>query len=52
LGSIGVSILTSFLLLKRKGEIPAVRPVLDRMRQGGFGIAERLNQQALQAAGE
>jgi predicted nucleic acid-binding protein len=40
------------VLLKRKGEIPAVKPVLDQMRQKGFGIADLLYQQALQAAGE
>lgn len=40
------------LLLKRRGLIPAVRPVLDQMRHRGFGIEEGLYQQTLAAAGE
>ena len=32
--------------------IPAVRPVLDRMRHAGFGLDNGLYQQALNAAGE
>jgi predicted nucleic acid-binding protein len=40
------------VLLKLQGEIPAARPVLDQMRQQGFGIGGTDYQQALQAAGE
>jgi predicted nucleic acid-binding protein len=40
------------LLLKRRALIDAVRPILDRMRQQGFGIAEAVYQQTLQVAGE
>jgi len=40
------------VLLKQQGLIPAVRPVLDLMRQQGFGLDDTLYQQALRAAGE
>jgi len=40
------------VLLKQQGLVPAVTPVLDRMRQAGFGIEDALYQQARQAAGE
>lgn len=40
------------VLLKRDQLIPAVKPVLDRMRQAGFGLDDALYHQALQAAGE
>ena len=40
------------VLLKAQGLIPAVKPVLDQMRQGTFGISSAVYQQALQAAGE
>lgn len=40
------------VLFKRRGLIAAIRPILDRMVQEGFGIAPLAYQQALQAAGE
>lgn len=40
------------VLMKDAGLIPALRPVLDRMRQQGFGISTSDYQQALKAAGE
>ncbi|HTE20978.1 MAG TPA: DUF3368 domain-containing protein [Armatimonadota bacterium] len=40
------------LLMKRRGLIPAVQPVLNQMRGQGFGIGDRIYQQTLQAAGE
>jgi predicted nucleic acid-binding protein len=40
------------VLMKRVGLLPHVRPVLDRMRQEGFGIPEDVFQAALSAAGE
>lgn len=40
------------VLMKDQGLIAAVKPVLDRMRQEGFGIAEAVYQGALRAAGE
>jgi predicted nucleic acid-binding protein len=40
------------LLLKQEGLIPAVKPILDRMRLRGFGIAEVIYQDALRDAGE
>jgi predicted nucleic acid-binding protein len=40
------------VLMKDQGLIPAVRPVLDQMRQQGFGIEDSLYQQMLAAAGE
>ncbi len=40
------------VLMKDQGLIPAVRPVLDRMRQRGFGITDGAYHQALAAAGE
>jgi uncharacterized protein len=40
------------LLMKRQGLVSAVQPVLDRMRQRGYGIALNLYRKTLQAAGE
>jgi uncharacterized protein len=40
------------VLLKRRGLIPVVKPVLDRMRQEGFGIANVVYLDALHMAGE
>jgi predicted nucleic acid-binding protein len=40
------------VLLKHQGHLTAVRPVLDRMRQQGFGIEDAIYNAALQAAGE
>jgi predicted nucleic acid-binding protein len=40
------------VLMKDQGLLPQVRPILDRMRQEGYGIVESLYQGALQAAGE
>jgi predicted nucleic acid-binding protein len=40
------------VLLKHQGAVPAVQPVLDRMRLQGFGIDDRRYEQALRAAGE
>jgi predicted nucleic acid-binding protein len=40
------------VLMKRAGLVADVRPVLDRMRFGGFGIHDALYESALQAAGE
>lgn len=40
------------VFLRQEGIIPAVRPVLDQMRQQGFGITDALYQQALAAVGE
>jgi predicted nucleic acid-binding protein len=40
------------VLLKEQGLVSTVRPVLDRMRQRGFGIADRAYEQALRAANE
>jgi predicted nucleic acid-binding protein len=40
------------VLLKRRGLIPAVRVVLDQMRQQGFGITNAVYHDTLRAAGE
>ena len=40
------------VLLKDRGLITAVKPVLDRMRQHGFGIDDFIYNKALRAAGE
>ncbi len=40
------------ILLKQVGIIPAVSPILDRMRVAGFGIDQPLYIQAILAAGE
>jgi hypothetical protein len=40
------------LLMKREGLLPLVKPVLDKMRQEGFGMPEQVYQSALSAAGE
>jgi uncharacterized protein len=40
------------VLMKDQGLISEVKPVLDRMRQRGFGIEDGAYQQALQGAGE
>jgi predicted nucleic acid-binding protein len=40
------------VVLKDQGRIPAVKPVLDRMRQRGFGIDDATYKAALAAAGE
>jgi predicted nucleic acid-binding protein len=40
------------VLLKRRGLIPEARPVLDRLRKGGYGIAEGVYWNAVKAAGE
>jgi predicted nucleic acid-binding protein len=40
------------VLLKLNGLIPQAKPVLDRMRQRGYGIGNGPYQSALQAVGE
>src|SRR5205807_10075118 len=40
------------VLFKHRGLVPDVKAVLDRMRQGGYGIDPVRYQAALQAAGE
>jgi predicted nucleic acid-binding protein len=40
------------VLWKDQGLIPEVRPILDRMRQRGFGIDDPSYEAALRAAGE
>lgn len=40
------------LLMKVRGLVPQVRPVLDRMVQRGYGIAAAIYARTLQAAGE
>lgn len=40
------------VLMRQERLIPAVRPVLDRMRAAGFGIADAPYRQALAAVGE
>lgn len=47
-----ISVAEVVVLLKREGLIPNVGPVLDQMRQNGFGISNTLYQRALQVAGE
>jgi predicted nucleic acid-binding protein len=40
------------VLMKARGLLPAVQPILDRMVQRGYGIAPDLYERALRAAGE
>jgi predicted nucleic acid-binding protein len=40
------------ILLKDRGLVPEVKPVLDQMRQRGYGIDDARYKQALQTAGE
>jgi predicted nucleic acid-binding protein len=40
------------VLMKQQGLVPEVRPVLDRIRQHGYGIAAPFYSGALAAAGE
>ena len=40
------------VLLKREGLVAEVKPVLDGMRQQGFGIDDATYERALRAAGE
>ena len=40
------------LLMKARGLLPSVQPILDRMVQRGYGIAPDLYERALRAAGE
>jgi predicted nucleic acid-binding protein len=38
--------------MKKRGLIAAVRPILDRMRQNGFGIADSFYDEAIRLSGE
>ena len=49
-GHLCLSAVDVVVLLKREQLIPAVRPVLDQMRQSGFGIRNTTYQQALGGA--
>jgi predicted nucleic acid-binding protein len=46
-GTLGI-----LLAAKRRGHIPAIRPLIDSLRDHGFWIAPRVVEQALLAAGE
>ena len=53
--SVGITSLTApevVLLMKQAGLVLAAKPVLDRMRQQGFGIDAQAYARALRAAGE
>ena len=54
-GGFGLACLPTSLvvvLLKDRGRVSRVKPILDRMRQRGFGIDDRRYEEALIAAGE
>jgi predicted nucleic acid-binding protein len=40
------------VLMKRRGLVPLVQPILDRMRQNGFGMTDVVYQATLALAGE
>jgi uncharacterized protein len=52
LGLICLQVPELVILAKRRGLVSAVQPVLDRMRQEGFGIDDATYEAALRAAGE
>jgi predicted nucleic acid-binding protein len=51
-GLVGLQTPNVVVLLKDQGLIPKVAPVLDQMRQSGFGIDHQSYEDALRAAGE